>query len=179
MTPSAIEIEAPAARLIVRFETTERAADQMAAAARTILEDGGASTEILAGAPEQELWQRHEGLIWKFPGVVLKISVLPTDVAGFFVEIGRASPRIDWSVIGRAALGVLLVRVYGEPVEQSDVVRALRRYAADRGGTLAVLEAPANVRSELDVSDDSDRARVVMRAVKARFDPQRILGAGV
>jgi hypothetical protein len=151
----------------------------MAAAARAILEHGGASTEILMAEPEQELWWRHEALIWKGPGLVLKVSVLPTDVSGLFAEIVRTGPHVDWSVIGRAALGVLLIRVHGEVVDQRDIVLALRRYAADRGGTLVVLEARADVRTQLEASDDADGAQVIMRAVKARFDPHGILGVGL
>ena len=92
LTPSAIEIEAPTARILVRFETTERAADQMAAAACTRLEAHGAETEILSGDAERELWQRHEELIWDRPGIVLKLSVLPTDTTGVFGVLEASGP---------------------------------------------------------------------------------------
>ena len=65
LTPSALEIEAPSAKLLIRFETTERAADQMAAATRALLDESGASTDVLSGEVESTLWQAHESSIWK------------------------------------------------------------------------------------------------------------------
>jgi glycolate oxidase FAD binding subunit len=177
VTPSAIEIEAPAARLLVRFETTERAADHMAAATRAILDAGGASTDLLTAEAEHEVWQRHEELIWDRPGIVVKMSVLPTDVAGIFADIVRMGPQMDWSVTGRAALGVMLIRLNADITEQTALAQGLRAYAIGRGGSLVVLEAPAGFRSQLDRSDEANGARLVMRAIKERFDPHGVLSS--
>ncbi len=57
------------------------------------------------------LWQAHESSIWERTGLVAKIAVLPTDVESCLGMIAGAHPRLDWFAIGRAALGVLLVRV--------------------------------------------------------------------
>jgi glycolate dehydrogenase FAD-binding subunit len=177
VTPSALEIEAPSARLLVRFETTGGAADRMGAAAGAILDAAGASTGIVADADERELWQRHEELIWDRPGIVLKMSVLPTDVAGAFAVIANVDPQTDWSGTGRAALGVLLIRLNGEVAGVRAVVKRLRQYAADRGGSVSPLEAPAEIRELWEPAREGGGARGVMRAVKERFDPRGTLPA--
>ena len=71
---------------------------------------------------------------------------------------------------GRGALGVLLARVNARVDDQIDVVKRLGVYAASRGGSLAVLEAPAEVRTQLEPVTRSPEAMAISRAVKARFD---------
>src|SRR5262245_50106802 len=104
VTPSALEIEAPPARLLIRYETTERAADQMAAMTRSVLEGSGRSTDIVADAAEREIWQQHEANIWDRPGLVARISVLPTDVDACLQAVANSVPHLEWCAIGRAAL---------------------------------------------------------------------------
>ena len=194
VTPSALEIEAPSARLLVRFETTERAADGMAGAARSLLEERGAAVEILDAAAERRAWDEHEALIWGRPAIVVKVSVLPTDVAGVVAELERTAAGLDWSVTGRAALGVLLVRIGGGPDASARVVVALRAFAERRLGSLVVLQAnlgsPAEaghyvLNSPAEAEHDEphgpteaghDVLSELMRAVKAQFDPRGVLG---
>src|SRR5206468_12655481 len=96
ITPSAIEVAAPSADLFIRFETTERAAEQMAAAACAILTAAGATTNVISGPAEQRLWKQHESSIWDQPGLVAKISVLPTAVDGVLRSCASAAAGRDW-----------------------------------------------------------------------------------
>src|SRR5690606_13585476 len=59
-SPSAVELEAPAGRLLVRFETTERAAIAQAEAAARLLSTLGGITDICDGGTEDEVWRDHE-----------------------------------------------------------------------------------------------------------------------
>jgi len=174
VTPSALEIEAPAARLLIRFETTERAADQMAETTRTLLHESGASTDVLSGEPESALWKAHESSIWGQAGLVAKISVLPTDVENCLGMIASAPTRMDWFAVGRAALGVLLVRVNAADADTSAVLAQLHQQVAARKGSLLVLRGFAN--REAGAITHTDRGlRTVMEAVKSRFDPKGVL----
>jgi glycolate dehydrogenase FAD-binding subunit len=174
ITPSAIEIEAPTAALLIRFETTERAADQMAAATRSLLQKAGAETAVLTGTSEDERWQQHRAQIWDRPGMVLKMSILPTDVAGIFAHATNTA-GMDWSVAGRAALGVLLIRVNADPALLRMKARELRDYAVSRRGSLVALDGPSDVQDELRASSAARSAEPMMAAVKARFDPHGVL----
>src|SRR5215471_20287014 len=122
VTPSAVEVQAPLARLLVRFETTEQAADQMAATTCELLERSGASTNVLSREDEREVWKHHESSIWDAPGLVAKLSVLPTDVASCLDVVAGFGPPVEWTAIGRAALGVLLVRVNAPAAEEQMVI---------------------------------------------------------
>jgi glycolate oxidase FAD binding subunit len=173
VTPSALEIEAPTPRLLIRFETTERAADRMSAATRTLLDEHGVSADVIADSAEREIWKAHESSIWDHPGLVVKISVLPTDVESCLRLTSGSLSSSDWCAIGRAALGVLLVRL-SDDERGRDVVARLRQHVVDKGGSLVVLRGDA---AELrrPQSQSATALRAVMDAVKARFDPHGVL----
>jgi glycolate oxidase FAD binding subunit len=176
VTPSAVEIQAPSARLLVRFETTEQAADQMAATTRALLENGAASTKVLSGEDERKIWNQHELSIWDSPGLVAKLSVMPTDIASSLEVLNGFGSRVEWMAIGRAALGVLLVRVNGAAAEEHAVIARLHQHAVSNKGTLVVLRGTPGHEGPSLRADDPNLRRV-MDAVKARFDPNGVLPA--
>ena len=175
LTPSAIELEAPQPRLLIRFETTQRAAEQMATAAATILSSNGVASHTEVGETEHTLWHDHEAMIWSGPGTVLKVSVLPSDVTGLFEEVARASEDVEWSAIGRVALGIVFLRLNGVVAAQQRFVQAIHSYVEPRHGSVRVIEAPADARPALHQAPVPSPLAAVMRAVKQRFDPASVL----
>ena len=118
----------------------------------------------------------HAAAVWGGGGTIVKISVLPTEVAATLGELAAASShRVGASAVGRIALGVLYVRLEGEPAGQAALIAALRRRAAARQGSAVVLDAPPSVRALVPAWEINPGAFSVMRAVKQRFDPQGIL----
>ena len=114
----------------------------MAAATRTLLDEHGASADVIADSAEREIWKAHESSIWDHPGTVVKISVLPTDVESCLRLTAGSLSSSDWCAIGRAALGVLLVRL-SDDERGRDVVARLRQHVVDKGGSLVVLRGDA------------------------------------
>ncbi len=51
LTPSAVELDSPPARMLIRFETTPAAAEQQAAAACDLCKRHEAPTTVLQGVP--------------------------------------------------------------------------------------------------------------------------------
>jgi hypothetical protein len=86
------------------------------------------------------------------------------------------------SAVGRAALGVLYVRLEN-PSEgpakaaphMKEVLDALRAYVITQKGTAVIVSGPEAVRMQVDPWGDFGSGRPVMRAVKARFDPRGTL----
>jgi glycolate oxidase FAD binding subunit len=182
ITASAIEIEAPTARLLVRFETTERAAEHMAAHTRTLLSRGGATTSLMMGAEEEDLWVEHARLVWARTGCVVKISVVPTELPSVFDLLSRAGrharPGVggDWTAVGRATLGVLLVRLGGNAEQQVEVIDMLRSTLGGRSGHVTVLAGLDGSRTRTpEAPTDRGGLGALMRAVKHRFDPTGVL----
>ena len=78
------------------------------------------------------------------------------------------------AMIGRIALGVLLVRLEGDSFAVASTIVALRAAVISRGGHASVLEAPAAVRALLPAGP-APSAAAIMHAVKQRFDPAGVL----
>jgi glycolate dehydrogenase FAD-binding subunit len=176
VTPSAVELQAPSARLLVRFESTERAADQMAATARSVINESGTSTEVIAGSAEHDLWHTHDSLVWNSPGLVAKVCVLPTDVEGVIGCLASLDSRLQWSAIGRAALGVLLVRLHTGTADESALLATLHQHIRERRGTMSILRGSTTLRLVADHEADA-ALKGVMSAIKSRFDPTGVLPA--
>ena len=179
-TPSAVEIDTPPARLLLRFETTPASARHMAAAASAICARHGAEPATLEGSAEAEAWTDVEGGVWSGDGAVVKLAVPPTEVAPALDEVQESSAResVDWHASGRAALGVLFVRLDGDSSALGRLIAEWRGAAARRHGSLVVQRlrpALTGIGRWGEVGD----ALKMMRSVKARFDPRGILSPGL
>jgi hypothetical protein len=114
-------------------------------------------------------------------GVLLKISVLPTDVTGVIAELervsagGGAAGAIEWSLAGRAALGVLRIGLDGQVEGLREMTRSLQGYTRARSGSCLILQAPAGLKPSLQAPEHIDGRRRVIQAIKAQFDPHGVL----
>jgi len=180
ISPTAIELQSLPHRLLVRFETTEGAAATQTIIAAKLCEQFGATTHVVTGPGEVDAWRAHEGRVFGMPGTVLKIAVLPTDVAEIVSTVDRltSTAGVECAVSGRVALGIILVRLAGDPAAYRPIVSEIRRAAIAGGGSAIVVSSATD-----GAITPSDRwgpigdAKPVMRAVKARFDPHHILNA--
>jgi len=182
LSPTAIELQSPPHRLLVRFETTEAAAAAQVKVAAALGEQFGATTHVVTGHAEMDAWRAHESRIFDLPGTVVKAAVLPTDVAELLAAVQRTTSHAgtECELSGRAALGIVLLRLGGDPSAHATIVGELRRETASRGGSAVVVSvASAALSTELDRWGPIGDAQPLMRAVKARFDPKHILNAGV
>jgi glycolate oxidase FAD binding subunit len=171
--PSAVEIESPPHRLLIRFESTARSADMQADAAAALCLAHGADAAVVADAEERSLWTAYERALWgdSVDGMLVKTSVLPTEVADL-LQLGGAS-----LAAGRAALGIVYLRadaVAGAKAWLDDLRSQVRR----RGGSAVVVKASTALKGAIDALGELSGSRPLMQAVKARFVPSNILNPG-
>jgi glycolate oxidase FAD binding subunit len=180
LTPSTCELESPPARLLIRFETTKAAAEHQSAAAASIAERGGASAAVLSGDAEMDVWRAHESGLWTADGTLLKLAVLPSDVWTMLEQTERliADRAVGYRAGGRAALGVVFVRLSGHVEAHASIIAELRHRVAKCRGSVVMLTADSSVRAAVDPWGDIGDALPMMRSVKARFDPNRTLSPG-
>jgi glycolate oxidase FAD binding subunit len=179
LTPSALEIEVPECRLLIRFETTAASADRQAAAAHAVCR-GCSSADVLADQPEAEAWRRNADRLWRGEGAVLKISVLPTRVPALLARLDAAlsAAGVACTVGGRIALGVLYCRLQGDEDAIAGAVTALRAEIPRGCGSVVVISSPASLKERVGAWGDAGNAVRLMQAVKAQFDPRGILSPG-
>jgi glycolate oxidase FAD binding subunit len=147
----------------------ERAAHEAAGVVSGLGVDAEVETEDADLWAEQRRRQRSEG------GVVVRVSALATDLA----RVARGADRLGASLVGRAALGPLWVKL--PPAEAGDLAGAVEELRRDLAPhRCVVLDAPLEVRRKVDVWDERAGAEVeLMRRVKARFDPGGLCNPGV
>jgi len=141
------------------------AADQ-AVAAQTLLRDAGLQATTVED--DEPLWaaQRADQRSAE-GGAVVRVSGRPTQIADACV----ATQIAGGTLVGRAGLGVLWIAL--PPTAPGELVTAIARLRKVLAPSpCVVLDAPAHVRTHLDPWDHvEDAALVLMRRVKARFDP--------
>jgi FAD/FMN-containing dehydrogenase len=178
LTPTAVELQTPPARVLVRFETIDIAADQQANAVARLAEAAGGRALVVQGQDETALWHEHEGRPWNGHGAVIKVTLLPGDVAPTVQWLGDAMRGVDHEVVGRAGVGVLLARIGGDSAGQARVVSELRaRLPLGRGSTV-VVRGSEELKSMIDVWGPIGDGLPLMRVVKQTFDPNGILNPG-
>lgn len=177
LTPSAVELVAPQPRLLVRFETTESAAERMSAAARAILSPTADEIGTLTEQFEERLWAEHQRAMSPGHGLIVQVSVLPTHAAATVGDIERLSVNsgLTWGVAGRAALGVLRVCCQGGADAQLTFAKALRAVVESRGGHVQVQRLEGTRQDDFELLGSLGSATAVALAVKRRFDPAGVL----
>ncbi len=177
LTPTALELQSAPLRVLVRFESTERSAQHQAEMAARLAETIGGRAVLAAGADEQRLWDEHRERPWSGRGAVLKVTLLPSMLAATLDAIAEAAGGSDWEAVGRAGVGVLLVRADVDHARAAQLIGRLREQQASAGGSAIVLRGPRELRESVGSAAAQSSAFAVMRAVKRAFDPSGILPA--
>lgn len=176
LTPSTLELIAPDPRVLVRFETTPRVAERMAAGAAAHAVGSG-EVVTLEGDPESAAWLEHQRIESLTEGLALNLAVLPTAAGPMLDDVDRIAAEfgVDWMATGRAALGLLRIRATGETTAMQPFTAALHVAAAMRGGHMQCSGDLSLVAGEVEVLGHPGSAAAVGFAVKQRFDPAGVL----
>jgi glycolate oxidase FAD binding subunit len=169
----------PLCTLDVRFEGIANAVEDQAQRAERIVGNllGVVGGNLLPAETGQ--WQSSTALWDESPDSICRFSVLPTEIAPF---LDRAQSLAEpLGVRTRAvvqAVGVGLLRLDGPTDTLPPIVRELRQLAAVRHGSVVVLHASGELRSQLDPWGEVGTALGTMRRMKQQFDFKGILNPG-
>lgn len=137
----------------------------------------------LSEADAGEFWRAyHESETSPRAEFVLKLSALPADLNVLIDDINRALPPAR--LRAHAANGV--VRLHGDAgwldgfktEERLGMLAEIRRLTRARGGQTLILRAPDEIKSRMDVWGEAGHTAGLMRALKEKFDPHRLLNPG-
>ena len=131
--------------------------------------------------PPAQVWRVRESL-WKgdSSAAVCKFTLLPTQFRSFIDELHAQATKIQgrWEIVAQA-VGIGLLRVENAQLARvAEVLQALRAFAEKIGGTLSILSAPGEMKSNMDAWGSAGDALGLMRSIKAQFDPNGILNPG-
>jgi glycolate oxidase FAD binding subunit len=177
LTPTAVDIQAPPMRLLIRFESTASSIDAQCRRTVALATDCGGRAALVEGDEEDRLWAAHRERPWSVDGAVAKVTLLPSALAtvvdGLIDVAGEASVVIT----GRAALGVLTVAVSGAAAVQAEAIRKLR--ARQPGtGSATLLRGSEELKTAVGVWGTQGDTFRIMQGLKRAFDPGGILNPG-
>jgi len=159
---------------------------QLHSVRETVAKAGGGDGEILDGEVQRRFWAAVTNYDAGKGAVVLKASVLLSKVA-LAVDLGeRLAARYGLLVAAISEAGTGVVRYYlraegggtDRTARLAESVKAVRAFATEAKGSLVVLEAPVEVKAAVDVWGPVGKGLGLMQALKAEFDPDRILNPG-
>jgi glycolate oxidase FAD binding subunit len=178
LEPLALELQAQAGRLpyrlLARFATSPAASAAQAAEARTLV--GGA--EIITGDQESAIWRRYQARASASAGTVVRMNWLPAAlpyVLALFEELGHSNGSVE--LVARAGLGAGLLRIDGGVDWQASAIHRLRA-GTDVVRHVTIIDAPPEVKQQVDVWGPLGAAGTISAAVKRALDPAGILNAG-
>ena len=178
LTPTAVEFASHPLRLIVRFESIEASVSQQSDTAAKLFAENGYQTQVLSASDEEQMWTTHGQLADDDRGALLKVSVLPTDLAETLTVIERLAGKRGYVAAGRAGAGVFLLRITDEVQLQHRVIDGLRDALQIGRGSAVVVKGSPELRAHVDVWGPIGDGLAVMKAVKQQFDPTGILSPG-
>ena len=177
LTPSALEVRAPDPRLLVRFDSTPQSAQHMAASTASLLAPRSADIAIVDSEAEAAVWADHHACESAENGLAARVSVLPMAAAAVYdlVRGLGAEVGVDWTMTGRAALGVLRVQATGDQARLQRFAAAMRTGVTAQKGHVQFVAAGEILGQAVDPHGPVGTAAAVGLAVKQRFDPARVL----
>ncbi len=178
LTPTAVEVASPPARVLLRFESVEEATVEQANAALRLVGQYG-SARLVAGDEEAAAWRDH-ARHWEADGTLIKLSTVPAELVPMLEWVEQATSRagLELSLAGRGGLGVVDLRLQGPLEAQARLVTDLRARLPIGRGSAVIRSAEPALRQRVDAWGPIGDSRRVMQAVKRRFDPAGLLNAG-
>jgi glycolate oxidase FAD binding subunit len=175
MTPSSVQL---------RVRKQESALDVSVAALPECMDEHAASLRKIFGQIEmkesnEQVWQARQELFDTGDAAALKVSVLPGDVCAASKELQELANKdgLEISVVAQAH-GLMTVALKPAPDAATALIEHLREAVRGSGGSVVALQIPDALRGRLDVWGCDSNALPLMREIKRRFDPNRILNPG-
>jgi glycolate oxidase FAD binding subunit len=125
------------------------------------------------------VWDARQELFNQSGAMVLKISVLPGEIASVLVTLQEWASfgGIEIAMVAQGT-GLITAAVSMSPEAALALIEPLRERVRAVDGSIVALQLPDEFRSRFDVWGCDSRALNLMREIKRRFDPHRILNPG-
>jgi glycolate oxidase FAD binding subunit len=130
----------------------------------------------------ETVWQARQALFDAGDSIILKASMLPAEVCPVSAEVRQWAAAEGAGVECVAyAFGLMTLALHAASDATAfteSILARLRARLRPTGGSVVVLAAPEETRAKLDVWGCHSDALGLMREIKRRFDPNRILNPG-
>ena len=158
--------------LVVKFATIPESIAQQSAQLLEIAKGLGLKGGIWQGAQAAQLWSSIQTGIWGDRPIGCKLGVRLTAAVETIDLLDRLTDNTAKGVIHlNSGIGAIAI-------SDSHHIAPLRSHCESAGGFLSVLQAPVDVKQQLDVWGYRGNAVPLMRQIKQQFDPFDLLNPG-
>lgn len=175
MTPSCVQLRASSREcaLDIRIAAVPECFDEYDARIRKLF--NGFEVAGSDGA----VWRARQQVFDSDSELVLKVSVIPGELCAVISDLqqwGKAEGA-NLALVGQAT-GLLTLGISSPPESMLALIKRLRARVEKFDGSVAALRVPDALRGKFDVWGMQSRSLPLMREIKHRFDPGRILNPG-
>lgn len=175
ITPSGVQIRMDAERcaLDVREAATQVCLDDHAAQLTRFFDP------IRLRESNDSVWTARQDLFDRADAAILKISLLPSQICST-LSLLREWTQSENTEIAAAAQcnGLVDIALHAAPDAAISLIERLRGELRISGGSVVALQLPIGLRGRINTWDCDSSALPLMREIKHRFDPDRILNPG-
>jgi glycolate oxidase FAD binding subunit len=173
MTPSGVQIRATQRQsaLDVRVAGLPHCMDECGERLRKILEP------LELSESTESVWQARQELVYREDAMVLKVSLIPSEICAVLSELQQWAEGIDCEAVAQAT-GLMTIVLRSTTEAAIALIECLRGRLRTCDGSVIALQIPDALRNKLDVWGCVAGSLPLMREVKRRFDPNRILNPG-
>jgi glycolate oxidase FAD binding subunit len=167
--------------LVVKFATIPASITEQSEQLLAIGKELGLKGGTWQGEQEQQLWHGIQTGIWGDTPIGCKLGVRSTAAVDTIELLERASaPPKGGRSTANTAKGVIHLSsgIGAFALSDANQIQPLRTHCEAAGGFLSVLQAPVDVKQEIDVWGYRGNAVPLMREIKQQFDPTGILNPG-
>jgi glycolate oxidase FAD binding subunit len=158
--------------LVVKFTTIPESITQQSKQLLSIGKGFGLKGGTWQGTQEQQLWNGIQMGIWGDALIGCKLGVRSTAALDTIELLDRLSANTAKCVIHLSSgIGAFAL-------SDSSQIKPLRTHCEANGGFLSVLQAPVDIKQQIDVWGYRGNAVPLMREIKQQFDPTGILNPG-
>jgi glycolate oxidase FAD binding subunit len=127
----------------------------------------------------EHVWQARQRLFDGGVAMVMKVSLLPSEVCSVSSELKKWATTEGHEIdVVAQARGLMTVALKSSPDAAIAFIERLRKRVAPSGGSAIVQQMPESMREKVNVWGPDPNALGLMREIKRRFDPERILNPG-
>jgi glycolate oxidase FAD binding subunit len=128
---------------------------------------------------DSAVWQARQQLHDMAGAFVLKLSTLPSDLCPLASELRASAAKRGYEIaVAAQAAGLATIALKATANDAIELVEHLRRRLKDKGGSVQVMQAPQHLHAAMDPWGYDANALPLMKEIKRRFDPNRILNPG-
>lgn len=160
--------------LVARFQGIAAGVAEQVERLQTISTAHSLTAQQRVRKEDEDFWQQIAGLL-NPDQIICKVGMRPSAIPVLLTLLETAIPGGQALLHGSSGLGWVQLQARDD---WADRLNEVRSHCQNNGGFLTLLQAPKPLRQAMEVWGYSGNALSVMREIKQKFDPGRILSPG-